>query len=80
MISAGLTDNIWIDFIVLPAVLALILTFVFRSPILKIEKWAFGRKKEYKEYETDKTLQDKITKARIKEILKKKEEKHMDSD
>ena len=69
---------IWIKFIILPAISALILTFVFRSPILKFQDWAWGRKKEYKRYETDKTLQDMVTKARIKEIKQKKEEKYME--
>jgi hypothetical protein len=80
MISNGLTHNLWIDFIVLPGIFALILTFVFKSPILKFEKWVHGRKKEYKVYETDKTFQDKITQARIKEISRKREDKQIDAD
>jgi hypothetical protein len=71
-VSTGLTNNIWVDSIVLPMGLALVLIFIFKSKIFKFEEWFDTRRKQYREYKSDKVLKIKITKTRIGEILGKK--------
>jgi hypothetical protein len=71
-VSTGFTNNIWLDTVILPFAIALILLFIFRTKILKIEEWFDKRKGDYQKYKSDKVLKTKITKARIGEILGKK--------
>ncbi|TSC75744.1 MAG: FG-GAP repeat-calx-beta protein [Parcubacteria group bacterium Gr01-1014_30] len=70
-IPTGFTDNILLDSFLIPLVLALAGVWLFKSRILKFEEWVDVRKKQYREYKSDKTLKQKIAKIRTDEIIKK---------
>lgn len=77
-IMTGVTHNGWIDFIILPLVLAAVITFIFRSYIFRLEEWLGRKKGDYGTYKSDKVLRDKIIKAKEKEVSDIKEEKTME--
>lgn len=71
-ISTGLTNNIFIDSFIIPLAIALLLVWLLRSNIIKLEQWLDARKRGYKEYKSDKILRLKVKKIRMQEFLKRK--------
>lgn len=71
-VSTGWTNNIWLNTIILPLLLAGALIVIFRTRIFKFEEWYDARRKGYRAYKSKKILDLKITKAKVKEILNKK--------
>lgn len=69
-ISTGLTNNVLFDFLLIPLVVALLITWFFRPHLLIFEEWLDKRKKHFQEYKSKKLLQLKIAQIRIKELLK----------
>lgn len=70
-IRTGLTNNIFLDYFILPLIITVALLWIFRSHIIKHEEWFDSRKKEYKNYKSQKILQLKIAKIKTKELIKK---------
>ena len=68
-VNTGLTDNILVDSLVLPLIIALVLTFIFRIQILNLEQWLDKIKMEKDTYHYKKILQKKIKKIKEREEL-----------
>ncbi|MDD5144745.1 MAG: hypothetical protein PHW72_01325 [Candidatus Pacebacteria bacterium] len=68
-IPTGFTNNIFFDSFFLPLLLTLMMIWIFKSNILRLEEWMDERKKQLREYKNRKMLQAKIAKIRIREVL-----------
>ncbi|MFH1036764.1 MAG: hypothetical protein V1756_01695, partial [Patescibacteria group bacterium] len=68
-IATGLTNNIFVDSVVIPLAVALLLIWIFKTRILKFEEWFDARRKAYLTFKSDKVLKTKIMKTRLKEVL-----------
>ncbi|MFA7385532.1 MAG: hypothetical protein WCZ99_01140 [Candidatus Paceibacterota bacterium] len=68
-ISTGLTNNLFLDSFLLPLLMALLIIWLLKSKIIKIEEWMDKRKRQYRTYKSKKTLQLKIAKIKVKELL-----------
>lgn len=71
-VSTGLTNNIFVDSFFLPLLISVIIIWLLRSRIIRFEEWLDSRKNEYKKYKSQKTLQTKIAKTKIREFLQRK--------
>lgn len=70
-ISTGLTDNLLLDFFLIPFFLSTIAVWLFKPKFLFAEEWLDGRKRGYQEFKSKKILQSKIAQIRAKEFFKK---------
>jgi hypothetical protein len=71
-VSTGLTNNIFFDTFLIPLLIAMILVWLFRSNIIKLEQWLDRRKGEYRQYKSNKLFQLKIKKIKAQEYIRKK--------
>jgi uncharacterized repeat protein (TIGR01451 family) len=67
-ISTGITNNIFIDAVLIPLILSLFIVLVFKSKILKINQWIARKKSGNNGPETGKLLGLKISEIRQKEF------------
>ncbi len=70
-ISTGLTNNVLLDSFILPLLLTLLIVWILKSRILKLEEWLEKRKEEHKVFKSKKTLQMKVGKIKAREFLKR---------
>jgi len=68
-VSTGLTNNIFLDSFFLPFLSAILIVFLLKSRLLKIEEWYDLRKNEYRQYRSKKILQFEISKIKTKEFF-----------
>ncbi len=71
-VSTGFTNNILIDYFLFPLLAALLIVWLLKSRVIKVEEWIDLRKKQYKEYKTKKMLQLEINKIKAKEFFQGK--------
>jgi hypothetical protein len=71
-VSTGLTNDIFKDSFLLPLLITIFLLWLLKSPIVKFEEWLDRRKIQYQAYKSEKTLQAKIKKIKIQELLNSK--------
>ena len=71
-VPTGLTNNIFFDSFFLPLLITLLIIWLLKTPILKLEKWLDERKKQYQEYKSKKLLDLKIARVKAEEFLKSK--------
>lgn len=69
--ETGFGDNPLTDSFVIPAGLSLVLVWVFRNQLIRFEEWADGRKKNYFVYKSEKMLNLKRARLRIKKLKDK---------
>ncbi|MGB9743351.1 MAG: hypothetical protein ACPLW9_01395, partial [Minisyncoccales bacterium] len=69
-VSTGLTNNILIDSFVLPLLATLLILWLFRARIVNLEKWLDNKRKAYQAYKSDKALNERLTRLKIKEIVR----------
>ncbi|MDD5145870.1 MAG: PKD domain-containing protein [Candidatus Pacebacteria bacterium] len=74
-IPTGFTNNILFDSFIIPLLITLVLIWIFKSRILKVEEYLDSRKRAYQKYKSDKTLQLKIGKVKAQEFLKNLQKK-----
>lgn len=67
-ISTGITNNIFVDSILLPLVLSLFIVFILKSRLLRINQWITKKKSGHNGPETEKLLSLKISEIRQKEF------------
>lgn len=68
-ISTGLTNNKFLDYFFLPLGMTVLIILIFKSQILKFEKWIKKRREEFFKYKAHKNLQLKIAKIKDKELF-----------
>jgi hypothetical protein len=67
-VSTGLTNNIWLDSFFLPALLAIMGIWGYKSGIFGIDEWIARRKNKTKDFRAGKILNSKITEIKNSEI------------
>jgi hypothetical protein len=67
-VSTGLTNNIFFDSFVIPLLLSLLIIWLFKSHIIRLEEWLDKRKEQYQNYKLEKTFNLKIAEIKDKEI------------
>lgn len=71
-VPTGLTNNFFFDSFFLPLLLTLLIVWLLKSRILKLEEWLDLRKKHYQTYKSNKMLQLRIAQAKAKEFFQQR--------
>jgi len=71
-VPTGLTNNFFFDSFFLPLLLTLLIVWLLRSRILRLEEWFDLRKKQYQVYKSNKMLQLKIAQEKAKEFFQQR--------
>jgi uncharacterized repeat protein (TIGR01451 family) len=71
-VPTGLTNNFFFDSFFLPLLITLLIIWLLKSRILKLEEWLDARKKQYQVYRSDKMLRLRIAQAKAKELFQQK--------
>jgi uncharacterized repeat protein (TIGR01451 family) len=67
-IKTGLTNNIFLDSFLIPLLIAGLIIWIFKARIIKWEEWLDEKKRDYEKYKSEKVLNSKIKKIRMKEV------------
>jgi uncharacterized repeat protein (TIGR01451 family) len=71
-VPTGLTNNFFFDSFFLPLLITLLIIWLLKSRILKLEEWLDARKKQYQVYRSDKMLRLRIAQAKAKELFQQR--------
>jgi len=71
-VPTGLTNNFFFDSLFLPLLLTLLIVWLLKSRILKLEEWIDLRKKQYQTYKSGKLLQLRIAQEKAKEFFQQR--------
>lgn len=63
-VSTGVTGNIILDSLLLPLGISLLLVWIFRSKLVGFDKWSSGKKKQTREYRSNRALKRKVAQAK----------------
>jgi len=67
-IKTGLTNNLFLDSFLIPFLIAVFLVWIFKARIIKWEEWLDEKKRDYEKYKSEKNLNLRIKKIRMKEL------------
>ena len=70
-VTTGLTNNMFLDSFLLPLIFTLLIVWLLKSRIIKVEEWMDARKKEYHVYKSKKVLQMQIGKIKAQELFRR---------
>lgn len=71
-VPTGLTNNFFFDSFFLPLLITLLIIWLLKSHIIRLEEWLDVRKKQYQIYKSNKILQLRIAQAKAKEFFQQR--------